>query len=89
MSISTDMATHILTTINAETAPFVWDPQYNNQQTEYSNKDLFTYGEDYVNWLAAASPLILREQMEISGMSRSILDFGPVGNMGPFKAAMS
>ena len=49
MSISTDMATHsIQTTINAETAPFVWDPQYNNQQTDYSNKDLFTYSEDYV-----------------------------------------
>ena len=49
MTISTDMATHnVQTTINAETAPFVWDPFYNNQQTEYSNKNLFTYNDDYV-----------------------------------------
>ena len=50
MTISTDMATHQThNTINVETkGQFLWDPEYNNYQTEYSNKNLFTYGEDSI-----------------------------------------
>ena len=47
--VSTDMATHeTYTTINGETAQFVWDPTYNIGQTEYSNEDDFTISEDSV-----------------------------------------
>ena len=49
MKISTDMATHeTFTSINSETAQYVWDPVYNNQQTEYSTLTDFTYHEDTV-----------------------------------------
>ena len=50
MTISTDMATHQThNTINVETkGQFLWDPEYNNYQTEYSNKNLFTYGDDSI-----------------------------------------
>jgi len=49
VKISTDMATHdSFTTINSETAQYVWDPVYNNQQTEYSTLNDFTYHEDTV-----------------------------------------
>ncbi|MFL2961924.1 MAG: hypothetical protein ACJZ2K_02960 [Candidatus Poseidoniaceae archaeon] len=49
MMISTDMATHeTYSSINSETAQYVWDPTYNNQQTEYSTLSDFTYNEDTV-----------------------------------------
>ena len=49
VKISTDMATHeTFTTINSETAQYVWDPVYNNQQTEYSTLSDFTYHADTV-----------------------------------------
>ena len=49
VKISTDMATHqAYSSINAETAEFVWDPAYNNQQTEYSTLSDFTYQEETV-----------------------------------------
>ena len=49
VKISTDMATHeTYTTINADTAQYVWDPVFNNQQTEYSTLGDFTYHEDTV-----------------------------------------
>ena len=49
VKVSTDMATHeTYTTINSETAQYVWDPVYNNQQTEYSTLTDFTYHEDTV-----------------------------------------
>jgi len=49
MTISTDMATHqTYNTIDASLGQYVWDPLYNNYQTEYSNKSLFTYSEDSV-----------------------------------------
>ena len=50
VKISTDMATHeTYTSINADTAQYVWDPVYNNQQTEYSTLSDFTYHEDTVS----------------------------------------
>ena len=49
MKISTDFATHeTYTTINGDSAQFVWDPFYNNQQTVFSNQDDFTYTEDTI-----------------------------------------
>ena len=49
MKLSTSMATHeTVTTINSDTQLFVWDPAVNNQQTEYSNLNDFTYREDQV-----------------------------------------
>ena len=49
VKISTDLATHeTFTTINSETAQYIWDPVYNNQQTEYSTLSDFTYHEDTV-----------------------------------------
>ena len=49
VKVSTDMATHeYFSSINAETAQYVWDPAYNNQQTEYSTLADFTYHEDKV-----------------------------------------
>ena len=50
VKISTDMATHeIQSTINSESAQYVWDPFYNNQQTEYSSQNDFTYTSDTVS----------------------------------------
>ena len=47
VKVSTSMATHeTYSTINSETAQYVWDPVYNNQQTEYSTLADFTYHED-------------------------------------------
>ena len=44
------MATHeTYTTINSDSAQYVWDPFYNNQQTEFSTQSDFTYTEDYVS----------------------------------------
>jgi hypothetical protein len=49
MMISTDMATHeTYSSINSETAQYVWDPTYNNQQTEYSTLTDFTYNDETV-----------------------------------------
>ena len=49
VKLSTGMATHdSVTTINSETAQFVWDPEFNVQQTEYSTIADFTYHEDTV-----------------------------------------
>jgi hypothetical protein len=49
VKLSTGMATHQMqNTINSDTQLFVWDPAVNNQQTEYSNIDDFTYHEDSV-----------------------------------------
>ena len=50
VKISTDMATHeTYTTINSDSAQYVWDPFYNNQQTEFSTQSDFTYTEDTVS----------------------------------------
>ena len=50
VKVSTDMATHEdVTTVNSDTRQFAWDPYYNNQQTEYSNQNLFTYDKDTVS----------------------------------------
>ena len=50
VKVSTSMATHeTYSTINSETAQYVWDPVYNNQQTEYSTLADFTYHEDTVS----------------------------------------
>ena len=49
VKLATGMATHeSYTSINSETATYVWDPVYNNQQTEYSTLSDFTYHEDTV-----------------------------------------
>ena len=49
MVIATDMATHeTYTTINGDTAQYVWDPVYNNQQTEFSTLSDFTYNKDTI-----------------------------------------
>ncbi len=49
VKVSTDMAKHeSISTINSETAQFVWDPAYNNLQTEYSTLTDFTYHDDTV-----------------------------------------
>ena len=84
MSISTDMATHsIQTTINAETAPFVWDPQYNNQQTDYSNKDLSPTAKIMFSWLVVATLRILRVLMAASETFPNTAPNGLAGNMEP------
>ena len=92
MSISTDMATHkTQTTINAETATFVWDPQYNNQQTEYSNKDLFTYTDGSVQLVSggystdfegtrAGAVSITNNNTQSPGWEHGILQSGTVLN---------
>ena len=50
VDLSTGMATHeIHSTIDNNTQQFVWDPAFNNQQTEYSNKDDFTYNANSVS----------------------------------------
>ena len=50
VELSTGMATHeIHSTIDNNTQQFVWDPAFNNQQTEYSNKDDFTYNANSVS----------------------------------------
>jgi len=49
VKVSTGMATHeTFNTINSETSQYVWDPFYNNQQTEYSNQNDFTISEDTI-----------------------------------------
>ena len=49
VKLSTGMATHeAYTTINSDSAQFVWDPYFNNQQTEYSNQNDFTYNDENV-----------------------------------------
>ena len=49
MSISTGMAKHqTYSTINGDTAQYVWDPSFNNQQTEFSTLTDFTYQEDTI-----------------------------------------
>ena len=50
VKVSTDMATHEdVTTVNSDTRLYAWDPGYNNQQTEYSNQNLFTYDKETVS----------------------------------------
>ena len=50
VKVSTGMATHeTYNTINSETSQFVWDPVYNNQQTEYSTLTDFTYHDETVS----------------------------------------
>ena len=49
VKLATGMATHeSYSSISSETAQYVWDPVYNNQQTEYSTLSDFTYHEDTV-----------------------------------------
>jgi len=49
VTVSTDFATHeTYTTINSDTAQYVWDPFYNIGQTNFSNQDDFTYTEDSI-----------------------------------------
>jgi len=49
VKVSTDMATHqSFSSIDNNTAQYVWDPSYNNQQTEYSTLADFTYHENKV-----------------------------------------
>ena len=50
VKVSTDMATHEgVTTVNSDTRLYAWDPGFNNQQTEYSNQNLFTYDKETVS----------------------------------------
>ncbi|MDP6870024.1 MAG: hypothetical protein QGI21_04555 [Candidatus Poseidoniaceae archaeon] len=47
--VGTSFATHSTSsTIDSSTQQFVWDPMYNNQQTEYSALSDFTYNDDFV-----------------------------------------
>ena len=47
VKVSTGMATHeTYNTINSETSQFVWDPVYNNQQTE----EIIQYVMTYNSW---------------------------------------
>ena len=49
VKLSTGMATHNdHSTINGDTAQYVWDPAYNVGQTEYSTLSDFTYQEEIV-----------------------------------------
>ncbi|HIF46732.1 MAG TPA: hypothetical protein EYQ73_08105 [Candidatus Poseidoniales archaeon] len=49
VDISTSMALHEnLFTVDGETQQYVWDPFYNNQLTEYSNINDFTYDQTSV-----------------------------------------
>ena len=49
VTVSTDFATHeTYTTINGDTAQYVWDPFYNIGQTNFSNQDDFTYTEESI-----------------------------------------
>ena len=49
VKVSTDFALHeAQTTINGETAQYVWDPFYNIGQTEFSNQNDFTYTDESI-----------------------------------------
>ena len=53
MKVSTDMATHEdYSSVNSDNQQYVWDPQYNNQQTEYSTLSDFTYNADTVKLIS-------------------------------------